>query len=86
MYSSQRPPLGIVDTVEGLEKLAKERLLKVANEGTSRGARLSTMGQTQRFFNQVRAVQASAANSDLSYPSQSRPAQGMDTARAVFWF
>ena len=86
MYSSQRPPLGIVGTVEGLKKLAKERLLKVANEGTSRGARLSTMDQTQQFLNQVRAVQTSSANSDLSYPSQSHTAPGMDTTRAVFWF
>ena len=50
LHSSQRPPcLRTVDTVEELESLAKEHLLKAANEGMSRGARLSTTNHIQRF-------------------------------------
>ena len=62
LYSTQRPPpLGTVDTVEKLEKLAKEHLVKVANEGTSSGARFSPADQTQQSFNQVHSCMFSEA-------------------------
>ena len=42
LYSTQRPPpLGTVDTVEKLEKLAREHLIKVASEGVSNGGQFS---------------------------------------------
>ena len=42
LYSTQRPPpLGTVDTVEKLEKLAREHLIKVASEGAQSGCQFS---------------------------------------------
>jgi len=42
LYSTQQPPpLGTVEMVEKLEKLAREHLIKFANEGASRGGQFS---------------------------------------------
>ena len=67
-----------------LGKLAKERLRKVADEGMVSGTQLSPTVRTQRFFNQVQAAQTSSANTGPFRPSQSYPAQGTNTARAMF--